>query len=80
MKPYFLWDYDLGDKRMREILAGKNDTEKKWLIGRILTNAHFEDVFQFLSVKDIVTYLPDLPLRPEIRQNWYRALRVWGYL
>lgn len=80
MKPYFIWDYDLDDKQIRQILHGKNDTEKRWLVGRILTNAHFKDVLDYLSVKDIAAYLPDLPINSEVRKSWYHALRVWGHL
>lgn len=78
-RPYFIWDYDLTEKRIKEILRTGNETEKLWLAGRILTNARFEDVWDYLNVKEIVELFPKLRLRPDIRQAWKRALNVWGY-
>lgn len=78
-RPYWLWDYDLTEDRVREILVGKNETEKIWMIGRILSSAHFKDVWRFLSVKDILNIFSKLRVRPEVKENWRQALTVWGY-
>lgn len=78
-KLYFLWDYDLNKKQVRNILRGKNDTDKSWLIARILTHAQFKDIWQYLKVKDIVKTFPKLRLPVNIREAWQRALAVWGY-
>ncbi len=78
-RPYWLWDYDLTEDQVREILAGKNETEKIWMTGRILSSAHFNDVWKFLRVKDILNIFPKLRVRPEVRDNWQQALTVWGY-
>src|SRR3990167_755087 len=42
-KPSFLWDYDLTEVQVREIIgsSGFSDT-KKWLMERILVQARFE--------------------------------------
>lgn len=79
MRPYFLWDYDLDKKRIRAILRGNNQTEKLWLMARIMTHAKFEDVWQYLSVEDIVNFFPKLRLPPKTKQNWQYALNIWGY-
>lgn len=76
---YWLWDYDLTGKQVREILAGKNETEKIWMTGRILSSAHFKDVWRYLSIKDILNIFPKLQVRPEVKDNWQQALTVWGY-
>lgn len=77
--PYWLWDYDLTEKDVRRILAGKNETERRWLIGRILTNAHFKDVWDYLSVKEVLNEWSNLRLRPDVKRGWQRAFEVWGY-
>lgn len=78
-KPYFLWDYDLTENQVKKILRRGDDSEKRWLIARILEHAHFNDVFQYLSLTDILAYFSKLKMRPVIRQYWQRALLAWGY-
>ncbi len=78
-RPYFLWDYDLTEDGVRRILRGENKTEKLWLLGRILTSANFRDVWRYVSVRDIVEHIKDVRMRPQVKNNWLRALRVWGY-
>lgn len=77
--PYFLWDYNLTDTQIHAILRGKNEVEKRWIIGRILTHAHYKDIFKYLTVSDIVRYFPKLALPKTIRNAWQRAFEVWGY-
>lgn len=77
--PYFLWDYDLTDTQIHAILKGKNELEKRWLIGRILTHAHYQDIFKYLTVYDIVRYFSKLSLPKDVKSAWQRALKVWGY-
>lgn len=78
-KPYFIWDYDLNENQIRAILRGDNKTEKLWLMARIMTHAKFEDVWKYLQVKDIIKIFSKLRLSPKTKQNWQRALNVWGY-
>lgn len=78
-RPYFLWDYDLTEDQVRKILHGDNKLDRKWLMARILTNAHFNDVWKYLTLKDIVTEFPYLRMRPQIKESWQRALNIWGY-
>lgn len=78
-RPYFLWDYDLTEDDVRRILRGENQTDKRWLMARILTNAHFDDVWRYLSVREIVNNFKDLRMRSQTKNAWHRALTVWGY-
>ena len=77
--PYFLWDYDVTEKKVREILRNGTRTEKEWMIARLLTSAKYEDIWKFLSVREVVAHFPHLRMRPRDRANWQRALGVWGY-
>lgn len=77
--PYFLWDYDLSENQIRKILHGSNQTEKLWLMTRIMTHAKFEDIWKYFALEDIVRVFPKLRLPLKARQNWQRALHIWGY-
>lgn len=77
--PYFLWDYKITNEQVKHILQGKNEVEKRWLIARIITHARFEDIWQYLTINDIVHALPKLQLKPSVQDAWKRALTVWGY-
>ncbi|MEK7164045.1 MAG: hypothetical protein AAB768_02800 [Patescibacteria group bacterium] len=43
-RPYFLWDYNLSEDNVREILSGSNQTDKVWMLSRILESAKFDDI------------------------------------
>lgn len=76
-RPYWLWDYDLTEKDVRRILAGKNETEKIWLMSRILESAKYEDVWKYLSYRQVREWFPRLRLKEPIRQAWQLALNTW---
>lgn len=76
-RPYWLWDYDLTEADVRRILAGKNKVERRWLMGRILTGARFDDVWKLLSYRQVKTELSRLKLRPQIKEAWESAFAVW---
>ena len=80
MQPlYFLWDYNLTKDNIQAILRGDNQTERAWLIARIITHARYEDIWKYVHVSDIVENFPKLRLKPEVAKAWKRALTVWGY-
>jgi hypothetical protein len=77
-RPSFLWDYDLSVAQVREILARPGDSEtKRWLIGRILSQARSEEVLSFLTVEQIRKALPVLRLPPKVRARWEYAVARW---
>lgn len=78
-KHYFLWDYNLTDDQIHAILSGDNEVEKLWLTARILTHAKFEDVWRYLSLKNIAKTFSKLRLPKKTKQAWQQALNVWGY-
>ena len=79
MTPYFLWDYNLSENQIHTILHGNNEVEKLWIIARIITHAKFDDIWQYLTLEDIVRVFSKLRLPLKSKQNWQRALNVWGY-
>lgn len=78
-KPYFLWDYDFTEKEVRKILKKGDEFSRRWLIGRILSHAHFKDVFKYLELEEILKIFPKLRMREEIKKAWLKAFEAWGY-
>ncbi len=76
-RPYFLWDYDLTEADVRRILSGGNQTDKVWILSRILESAKFEDVWTYTSLSDVRKMMPILKIKKPIRQAWERALSIW---
>ena len=77
VRPYFLWDYDLTEADVRAILSGENQTDKVWILSRILESARFEDVWKYTSLSDVRSMMPMLKIKKPIRQAWERALAIW---
>lgn len=75
--PYFLWDYQLTEYDVRRILRGENQTDKVWLLSRILESATFEDVWKYTTLSEVRETFPQLKLKPPIRRAWEHALSVW---
>lgn len=76
--PYFLWDYDLTEKDVIKILRSKNENEKSWITTRILESAKYEDIWRFLSLKEIKEIYPYLTLKKPVKDAWDYALSVWN--
>lgn len=77
-RPYFLWDYDLTEADVRRILREPNETEKIWILSRILESARLDDVWKYTSLPEINNYFPRLRLKKPIREAWQNALYVWN--
>jgi hypothetical protein len=77
-RPRFLWDYELSEAEVRAILSqpGLSPT-KRWLIERILTEARFEEVFQYLDLPTIQKHFQALRLPLKVKQRWEYALKRW---
>lgn len=78
-QPRFMWDYDLSDVQIKEIINSKGLSQKKrWLIGRILCQARFDEVFDYLTLPEIKNALPLLRLPKKIRERWKYAIERWS--
>ncbi|OGG22130.1 hypothetical protein A3D03_02095 [Candidatus Gottesmanbacteria bacterium RIFCSPHIGHO2_02_FULL_40_13] len=77
-RPYFLWDYDLTEEDVRKILRGENETEKIWMMSRILESASFDDVWKYVTLHEVRAMFPKLKLKRPIREAWSYALTVWS--
>ena len=76
---YFFWDYNITEDQLREILRGRNTTERVWAISRILQFARWEDIWKYLTLRDVQENFARLQWRaPELRALWTHALEVWN--
>jgi len=75
-RPSFLWDYDLTFGQIREILAGPLE-KRKWLVARILEHAGFNEVFRYLTPREIERDLPHIRLPQKLKDHWEYAIRRW---
>ena len=57
-RPYFLWDYDLTEADVHAILQAGDDTERVWLVSRILESARYEDVWKYLAWLSCARFSP----------------------
>ena len=59
-RPYFLWDEPLTIRQLREILRSGSEQERLAYMAKILREARYEDVWEFLSVDDLVRHWEQL--------------------
>lgn len=78
-RPRFLWDYDLSEEEIREILAqpGLSDT-KRFVMERILSEGRFEEVFEYLTTDELARHLDRLSIPPSKKRHWKFALARWN--
>jgi hypothetical protein len=76
-RPSFLWDYKLTKQDVRTQLASQPMKKKAWLVGRILEQAPFPEVWEYLTVKDIREALPQLRMSAKRKAHWQAALEAW---
>lgn len=78
-RPYFIWDYDISEEEVWEILRGDNEMRKVWLISRILQYARWDDIWKYLTLDDVRKYFDQIYWRfPFIKDMWAYALEVWS--
>jgi hypothetical protein len=79
-RPYFIWDYDISEDELRQMLRSDNEVERIWAISRIVQYARFADIWKYLAVEDIVKSFDKIWFRqPYFKELWAYALGVWGY-
>jgi len=74
---YFFWDYDLPENKVKNILKSVDMDERNLVIARILEHAKWDDIWKFLTLKDIKDALPQLRINPKIKNIWEYAFNRW---
>lgn len=78
---YFFWDYDLTEDDVRAILRGDNETEKIWVMSRILEAAHWNDIWKFLTLQEVRANFERIQWRTSyLKDLWAHALEVWSHV
>ena len=76
---YFFWDYNITDEDIQEILRSDNETEKVWVITRLLQSAQWEDIWKYITLDDIRENFGRIQFRtPDVRNLWAHALAIWS--
>lgn len=74
--PSFLWEYDLSHGEIREILRGPQK-QRLWLVAKILEHGQWNEIWKYLSLKQIGKDLPYLRLPDKTKKHWQYALSRW---
>ena len=79
-RPYFIWNADLGEEDVQRILSEGTEYSRIQLMSTILHYARFEDIWKYISVKDVQQRFWQIPWRTvELRDYWRWALTIWEY-
>jgi hypothetical protein len=77
-RPRFLWDYDLSDEEVRELLSQHGLPEmKRFVMERILTECRSEEVFEYLTLGELTRHFEKLSLPAAKKRHWGYALARW---
>lgn len=72
--PYFMWDYRYTIRQIRETLSSSDERQRLRMMAKILRDARYEDVWKFISVKDL------LREREELMRRLGRQRDFWEFM
>jgi hypothetical protein len=72
--PYFLWDYRYTVGQIKKILAEGSESQRVWLMAKIMRDARYCDVWKFISLRDFLKY------REQIMPRLGRLRGFWQFL
>ncbi|HOK41548.1 MAG TPA: hypothetical protein PLD27_10975 [bacterium] len=76
--PYFMWDYFLTNREIKEILKSDDENKKIWLIAKILRDAKFTDIWKLVDKKVLLKYWDKIYLRlGQQKQLWKFVIDKW---
>ena len=77
-RPYFLWDMDMTLDDFERGLEDPDARVRAYLVGKLMRQAKPDDVFVFVSVREIEDLWPDLErYLGRSRPFWTWLLRTW---
>ncbi|MCC6544822.1 MAG: hypothetical protein IT392_10030 [Nitrospirae bacterium] len=59
----FIWDYDIDEDKLRDILSGKVTTgklDKRWALLRLFEYAPYKEIVRLLGYREIVEQWPEV--------------------
>ena len=75
-RPYFLWDVDMTLERFQALLHDPDPDTRAYLIGKLMRQAKPDDVFSFVSIRDIRSHWDRLERYLGNRRAFWRWLLV----
>lgn len=76
-RPWFLWDYDLTEAQVQELLTHAPFEQRKWLLARMLERLRPQELLRYVSLEAVRQALPRLRLDEKIRRHWQEAIALW---
>lgn len=78
----YLWDYNLSEEDVTNMLKSGNQFEKAWLIGRIITYADWDTIKRLLNGAIIASAIPLIVeydwAKEDVIWQWKKLLTDWG--
>ncbi len=78
-RPWFLWDYDLTEAQVHELLTHAPFEQRKWLLGRMLERLGPAEIVRYVSLEVLRHALPHLRLDEKVKRHWEEAIAVWTH-
>jgi len=72
--PYFMWDYRYSVGQIKSMLAESSETQRIWLMAKIMRDARYADVWKFISLQDFLNY------RERLMPKLGREKTFWEFL
>lgn len=76
-RPWFLWDYDLTEAQVQELLTHAPFEQRKWLLARMLERLGPDELVQYVSLDAVRQALPHLRLDEKVKHHWEEAIAIW---
>lgn len=76
-RPWFLWDYDLTEAQVQELLTHAPFEQRKWLLGRMLERLGPPEIVRYVSLGALQQALPHLRLEEKVKRHWEEAIALW---
>lgn len=76
-RPWFLWDYDLTEAQVQELLTHAPFEQRKWLLGRMLERLAPAEIVRYVSLEALQQALPRLRLDEKVKRHWEEAIALW---
>jgi hypothetical protein len=77
-RPYFVWDEDLTNRQIRELLRTASEPERLRLVAKILREARDDHVWAYTTPAEVARLLPRLlPMLGRRRSFWTYLVEGW---
>jgi hypothetical protein len=73
-RPDFLWDEPLSRDDLKKVLAGEDEKERLYYAAKILREARFEEVWEYLSPAFVVSHWEKLRARLGRKKGFWEFL------